>query len=242
MKNKVLSIEFWEPGRLMLSTKDYSIKYFIEEKNSISWGNTGWGRQTTHCGLPLKMLGWSALAGEVFSQMATALNAYEKTLNNIEYSRCAREVLKAKDDSNKLCKKLNEQLITFNRLNMHMLHKMCMADPMDRLPPQLKGLPLTEIPVRTCGVYFLVKSNKVIYVGQASDIVNRIREHRFQKPKLEKQMIKREFDRAFFYSLPRGEAKKDEMKWCRILQDTLVNEKLYLGNPDAEGTPWIVTA
>jgi len=95
------------------------------------------------------------------------------------------------------------------------------ADPIDRPGPlkQLQDLQELPLPVtgNTSGVYFLCLADKIMYVGQSTQLVSRIGSHLTERSK--------DFDRVFFIFVPKCELNEVEAEFIHSLQPPYNNNK-----------------
>lgn len=75
----------------------------------------------------------------------------------------------------------------------------------------LEGLLTCVLPDRISGVYFLCRGAEVVYVGQSTDVLGRVAQHRTYK----------DHDRAYYWPVPPGELDRVEGAFIRLLKPCL---------------------
>ena len=73
-----------------------------------------------------------------------------------------------------------------------------------------------------CGVYFLCKGDEVVYVGQSTNVIQRVASHMAEvsNPKIDPTapIMRKKFDRAFFLKCETGDLDRLEGAFIRIFE------------------------
>lgn len=106
--------------------------------------------------------------------------------------------------------------------------------PCNTAPAAIRDIPeLVELPIAgACGIYFLVKGNKVVYVGQSISPLSRIGTHGLDEHK--------DFDRAYIFPVPRSLLDSVEGALIRWLRPPYNIRERGLVAPRDSGTDAIV--
>lgn len=98
------------------------------------------------------------------------------------------------------------------------------------LPENAKSVPLNKLnTTKICGVYFLIESNQVVYVGKSSNIMSRIRHHSCDEEK--------QFDSFAYVEFDSREIVSKEAEFIRLFKPTQ-NKNIKNYTPDPNKICW----